>query len=294
MAKGIVRIHFSNGFGNNLFQYSFGRLLAETHGMKIKHPAIPQLGIEEKRGSLNKRIYTKTIGHSLKKPDTQYHKFFKKPLKKPRNFKTYGFFEDYTLYKPHLKKIRKWFRMVPVTNTKDLVLHLRLNNRLVQHKSLMNQVPASEYIKAFKYFDFDKLYIVTDAKEWRHINTYDVKRLLKKRMKGVKKPFRVAKGRDSKRYMNELVDGLSGFDPIIVNHNKFIKDFDFIRSFDQILFHNSTFAWWAATLSDASKIGVYGPWKPAKGKRNKNLGKTDFAGWFSWGSDAREEYWGHK
>ena len=60
--------------------------------------------------------------------------------------------------------------------------------------------------------------------------------------------------------------------------------FNFIRSFDKILFKNSTFSWWASVLSDASRVGVFGPWKPDKGKKNKNLGQADFPGWFSWGN----------
>ena len=49
------------------------------------------------------------------------------------------------------------------------------------------------------------------------------------------------------------------------------------------MFKNSTFSWWAAVLSEASCVGVFGPWKPNKGNRNKNLGKMDIPGWFSWG-----------
>lgn len=51
----------------------------------------------------------------------------------------------------------------------------------------------------------------------------------------------------------------------------------------QILFQHGTMAWWAATLSHASRVGVYGPWRPTKGAKNKNLGRTDFPGWYSWG-----------
>ncbi|KKL24607.1 hypothetical protein LCGC14_2413610, partial [marine sediment metagenome] len=31
MKKGTLKMKFSKGFGNNLFQYAFGRLLAEYH-----------------------------------------------------------------------------------------------------------------------------------------------------------------------------------------------------------------------------------------------------------------------
>ena len=49
MSNGIVTINFTIGFGNNLFQYCYGRLLAETHGLDYEHRAIPELGVKEKK-----------------------------------------------------------------------------------------------------------------------------------------------------------------------------------------------------------------------------------------------------
>ena len=39
---------------------------------------------------------------------------------------------------------------------------------------------------------------------------------------------------------------------------------------------------WAAVLSDAKKVGVYGPWRPWKGQKNKNLSNIPLEGWFKW------------
>ena len=86
--------------------------------------------------------------------------------------------------------------------------------------------------------------------------------------------------------MNGLVESLKEFKPILHHSPNLVDDFNFIRSFDQIMFKDSTFAWWASVLSQASKIGVFGPWKPGKGKKkNRNLGKADFPGWFPWGRE---------
>ena len=63
---------------------------------------------------------------------------------------------------------------------------------------------------------------------------------------------------------------------------RLIKDFNFIRTFDNILFEHGTLGWWAAFLSDASKVGVYGPWRAWKGKSNKNLSQVSLEGWFQW------------
>ena len=82
-------------------------------------------------------------------------------------------------------------------------------------------------------------------------------------------------------YFNSFIDGFMKYDPI-VKKGSIVEDFNFIRTFDNILFQHGTMGWWAAALSDASNVGVYGPWRPWKGASNKNLSKVDFKGWFQW------------
>ena len=53
MPKGTVIIQFTIGFGNNLFQYCVGRILAEDHGLNLLHRAIPEMGIEDQSISLD-------------------------------------------------------------------------------------------------------------------------------------------------------------------------------------------------------------------------------------------------
>jgi len=285
--KGTVKIKFSNGFGNNLFQYSFGRLFAEYHDMNYCHPAIPELDIKSEKFKFNdnfKIIRFKGKNNlEAKKHDTNYYKYFR-PFSEPCNFDFSRFifyFEDYTIYKPYLNKIRSWFPLKTEKNVKDLVLHLRLQNRLVQNTHYYNSIHPEIYTKVISNnFNFEKLYIVTDAEKWDYFSKNDVEKLHNRyrnegeRFVPIKKTI---------QYMNSFIDCFKRFNPILRHSKKFIDDFNFMRSFDQIIFKDSTFAWWAATLSQSSKIGVFGPWKPNKKKRNKNLGKTDFDGWFSWG-----------
>ena len=82
-------------------------------------------------------------------------------------------------------------------------------------------------------------------------------------------------------YFNSFVDGLDKFSPI-VEKRSISEDFNFIRSFNNILFEHGTLGWWASVLSDAQKIGVYGPWRPWKGVSNKNLSNINIEGWFKW------------
>ena len=44
--KVTVAVSFTIGFGNNLFQYTYARLLAEKNGLNLSHRAISEVGIE--------------------------------------------------------------------------------------------------------------------------------------------------------------------------------------------------------------------------------------------------------
>ncbi len=284
MKNGVVKVLFTKGFGNNVFQYVYGRLLAETHKMKYSHPAIPALNIPAKSVKLNSKLKTKKIKITSKRgnsDDNVFHKFLKSKSK--CNYILFGYFEDYTLYAPNLDRIRKWFEPIDQTNSTDLVMHLRLQNRLVQASHAKNFIPAEVYKRAIEQFDFNKLYIVSDCTKWDYIDEGDVGRLRSKFKDVTKTGF--APKSVTISYMNSLVDCFKPYQPEIRNSKKFIDDFNFIRSFDKILFKDSTFSWWAAVLSHASKVGVYGPWKPNKELRNKNLGHTAYPGWFSWGEE---------
>jgi len=294
MKKCTLKMKFSNGFGNNLFQYCFGRLLSEYHGLNYSHSFIPELGIKEEKHLFNKKFKTIKFkaksNFEAKKYDKNHQKWFS-PKYNNYNFDFNHFmfyFEDYTLYESRLDTIRRWFSPVEKTNYNDLVIHFRLKNRLVWETHYKNFVKPEIYNRIISSnFKFNKLYIVTDADKWDYINKEDVKKLQSEiKIKYKKNPTGFIKIQKSVDFMNELIDSLKEFDPILYHGKKFIDDFTFVRSFDQIMFKNSTFAWWASVLSEASRIGVFGPWKPGKGKgKVRNLGKTNFKGWFSWGKE---------
>ena len=97
--------------------------------------------------------------------------------------------------------------------------------------------------------------------------------------------------------MNHLIQGFDELNPIVHCNGAetidgsgglrggFIHDFNLTRSFNQVIIFNSTFSWWAATLSGAKKVAIFSPWKIAKPiQSRRNLGETNYPGWFSWGS----------
>jgi hypothetical protein len=278
--KATVNVKFTIGVGNNIFQYVYARLLAEHYDLNLSCDGLDALDIRETKFGLNKKYKTILIPEEEK----NWHKYFS--LKSPCNFVVETYPEDFTLYKPHMDRIRSWFNDVPKTNNDDLVFHLRLGDRLLHkndHHPCMKITPE-EYIKAIELFDFDRLYIVTDMQVWKKVTPEEIKKM--KFHVDFPEKWHVEPS-IAASYFNSLVEALNELDPIVRIGHSVKDDFNFMRSFDKILLRAGTLSWWAAALSHASKVGVFGPWSPISGEKNRNLGQTDFDGWFQWGNERK-------
>lgn len=291
MHDGTVTINFTIGFGNNLFQYTMGRLLAEKHNLSLRHRAIPEVGIEQKDSLVNSGLPVYFVN------DGNYKEALYTRDLRGHNIVVSGYFEDYKILKGNLPRIRQWFDKVPVENTDDLILHLRLQNRLVQVNHNKNHITAESFKKAISMFEYDRLHIVSDAEKWDQYTLQDIEKIRHEISIGPNASAEWVKPEQSLEYMNHLIDGLSTLDPVVHCNGDdmikgsgglrggFIKDFNLLRSFNQVIVFNSTFSWWAATLSGAQNVAIFNPWKISKPPhQRRNLGSTDFEGWFSWGA----------
>ena len=88
MSKGIVQINFTIGFGNNLFQYAYGRIFAEKNGLKLSHRGIPELGIPAQRHGVNGALPVLHIN------DSNYRQCLDSNINLEQNFIINGYFED--------------------------------------------------------------------------------------------------------------------------------------------------------------------------------------------------------
>jgi len=274
-----VTTQFTNGFGNNLFQYCAARLLAEYHDATAYAvpptpdyygiPDLEALGIEFWPGRLPTMLQSVS--------DANYTKMFD-PIYKGAHFHLNGYFEDYRFYINHIEKIKSWFPLPVVREDSALVLHMRTGDRLFMKNEFYSKPRVDSYKRAIDQFEFSEFHIVTDMPTWElvtpeelqamkfHVNTLPDDRV----------PIE-----DSVKYFNELVEGFAPYNPQVTRRTVG-EDFNFIRSFNNILFEHGTLSWWAAALSDAKKVGVYGPWRPWKGAKNKNLSQIPLSGWFRW------------
>jgi hypothetical protein len=293
MNNGTVIINFTIGFGNNLFQYVYGRLLAEKNNLSLHHKAITEVGIAELKTPVDNRLPSVYVN------DSNYKKILFSENLQNCNIIINGYFEDYKILVPYLSTIRNWFDKKCISNRKDVILHLRLQNRLIQISHNKNHIAADSFKDVISRFEYDNLHIVTDAEKWDLYTLQDVEKIRHEIEIGPNPPSNSpwVDSEQSLEYINHLIEGLAELNPIVHCNGAellkgsgglrggFIEDFNLLRSFNQVIVFNSTFSWWAATLSGAEKVAVFNPWKIAKPKKERrNLGETNFPGWFSWGS----------
>jgi hypothetical protein len=277
----MITVQLTNGFGNNIFQYMAAKLLAEYHGQQVGAvlPTNDYYAINDLK-KMNINITDVVSKNAVPINEFNYKAAYDKRYSK-NDFHLAGYFEDYTFFIDKINLIKKWYPIKQKRNEDDLVLHFRAGDRLYLKNGFEYKPSVQSYINAIEKFNFKNLYIVTDMPKWDYITPDSLEQM--KFHADVPRSERVPIEK-SVNYFNSFVDGLSKYDPIINGKEKrsIYEDFNFMRSFDNIMFQHGTLGWWASIMSNASKVGVYGPWRPWKGDRNKNLSKIPLEGWFQW------------
>ena len=188
-----------------------------------------------------------------------------------------GYFEDYTNYIMHLKIINSWFPEVEQRNDNDLIFHFRGGDRLVLLDKNFQIPKPEDYKRAIETFNFDNLYVISEMPVWDYISVQEFENM----KFNVEVPSHLrSQSNKSVDYFNSIIDMTKKYN-IIFNHLSVDRDFSFMRSFNNILLEHGTLSWWAAVLSKAQRVGVYGPWRPFK-NNNKNLSKIPLDNWFQW------------
>lgn len=268
----------TNGFGNNLFQYNAARLLAEHLEQEVLciSPSEDYYAISSLE-SLGVKFIKNTNVSGIMVSENAYKMCFDKKYKN-ETFILSGYFEDYRYFSDDINKIKSWYPKVEKRKDKDLVIHFRAGDRLFYKNEFYSKPQVENYKRAIEKFDFNKLHIVTDMPKWDFIDETELANM--SFHYNVPVENRVSP-QESVDYFNSFVEGFAEYKPIMEKRT-IVEDFNFIRSFENIMFQHGTLGWWASTLSDASKVGVYGPWRPWKGTSNKNLSQVNFDGWFQW------------
>ncbi len=281
----MVFVKLTNGFGNNLFQYIAGRLLSEYYNTEVVlcPPFKNYYGIQQFDRLKLKYHGLSTYCNENKKHvnDQNYIECFNDRYGNS-DLVLDGYFENYLFYLNYIEKIKLWFQPVSQRNDNSLILHLRTGDRLFYSSEYTPSgkplISIQSVEHTLKNIDFDQLFIVSDLPNFKQIDMKTLKSY-SFHIKNLQVEPLVYEW--ALEYHNSIIKMLSQFSPIFQN-DEIYEDFNTIRSFKNIIFQHSTTAWWASVLSDASTVGVYGPWRPSKGKANKNLSNIPLNGWYKW------------
>ena len=276
----MIYVQLTNGFGNNLFQYNAAKILARQKQTDVlgllplqdyyAKNCLENIGIKTTSNFVSNNVHHVNDSNYL---DTLNSLHFN-----VNNYLLNGYFEDYTFFYDHIDYLKSIYPTVRKRNNRDVVVHFRAGDRLFYKNEFSYKPQVENYVKAINQFDFEQLHIVTDMPKWDYINQDELAEM--KFHYNVSVSQRV-EPQMSVDYFNSFIDGFAQFNPIMKSRTIY-EDFNFIRSFDNILFEHGTMSWWASVLSEASKVGVYGPWRAWKGNGNKNLSNIPLEGWFKW------------
>lgn len=236
-----VSLNFIGRFGNNLFQYCLGRIIAEHHGFALHctrettRDIIPPgtSGIIENFSKSLFNLDFNLPGKDIKFPIESYeidfgnlksyqNLNFNKILQdnEPRQIRLSGFFQRYEYYLPYQEKIRKWLycklEKPPFEiNPNDILINIRRGN------------------------DFDAL-------NWNLPLTYYGSIL--SGLENIGQVYILGVGID-----DQVFQYFSKYNPVYFS-GSVEQQFKFFSHFNRIILSNSTFAWWAGFLSSASEI----------------------------------------
>lgn len=244
----MVTVVYDGGLGNWLFQYCFGRILAEELGYRLRAPGIPGMPgtFEEVDGADHSALEARVLRGQ--KPDLSFL-----AAGGPHNLLLTGYFQRYEYYLPHLARIRRWVAVedtIPADVTPgDVVLSIRRGRDYIPRWGL----PLSYYATALSSLRYDRVFICTNEPDDPFV------RHLADKYSAVVRAGSFQGGKMLPDYVAGALD-----------------NFIFIKKFDKIVLSNSSFPWWAAFVSDATEIvgprpahGLWAPNDPAS--RNMNL-----------------------
>jgi len=233
-----VTIEYMGRFGNNLFQYTFARLLAEKNRMNVETPwihndilpvatsRIPFFNEPEERGAVQ-------VLDLSKKPWQRNEKALDGDYA-GKDIVTKGFFQNPDYYDRDVVKPMFELGANASRNPRSVVIHLRLGDYF--QPKLRTVIDPAWHCGCLKICGkVDDIHIVAQSpEEYEELDA---------------------------PYKAESVGYIKNFPIKGQWHFPDLKgSFDLIRSFPTIISSNSTMCWWAAILSDAVKIYSFAPW----------------------------------
>jgi hypothetical protein len=168
----MVEVQYSGRFGNHMFQYVAGRLLARQLSLPLKTP-LPKNDIVETVDQI-------TAYPELEKPlvlvnDNNFAldgRFYT-----PGHYVLNGYFQRSEFYNERCESIHKMFKLrYPALNKDDIVMHVRLGDYRWAFENKNRVIHPNWYSEILRREHFNNLFIVTENNDdvyLRHFKMYD-------------------------------------------------------------------------------------------------------------------------
>jgi hypothetical protein len=222
----MINTKLIGGLGNNMFQYSLGRILAEQkkYNLSVENIAnlqkyFPNVSEITNKNSASGDILElgySSIEKTVQNVNTEAVLNHKGPIH------VNGFFQKHKYYTKHLKKIKKWFEYDDLNFLKpkenDLVIHYRLTD----YVTLNWHLPPEAFLQTIEKnnIKYDTCYLITDQPNH---------------------PF---------------IAPLTKIKNIAIINQEPLADFTLLKYAKQLIISHSTFSWWASFLGDQEKVYI--------------------------------------
>ena len=301
----MIFINLTYGFGNNLFQFHFGRIISQKYNLNFYCVGKVSIHFKKYLGELPNEyvIIRDNYKNGRKKSiDTLIEEI---DQNKNKNILLLGFFEFKDFFIDYQKEIISYHKLnnflfdkYYFKITKDLnVIHIRLNNRLVSLNHSLNWIDPNKLFDTIflKFPHIKKWIIISDFKFSSNETENIINQLRNELLEGPNKYSFLINRKHSISYINDWnaaiqkhkdrltlleeteVDSVNFLNSSGGLNSEFLNDFKILMNSENIMFWGSTFSWWASFLSNKSSIIIGSPWRmDRKPDFDPSLDKTNF------------------
>lgn len=226
----MIEVKFNGRLGNNMFQYSLGRLLAEQKQYQLylnfscnSNSGNTLLNLFKKSSDIVNGYTTDdnqvVIGYTSKSGYIQ-HFDIEELLRHNGKIVLNGFFQKHKFYFQHKNVIKNWFEYdssnLRNLQQTDVVIHIRLTD----YAELNYSVSAEKMYSMYKSLGFNSAVVITDDASSSLLNSF-------KKDSSVK-----------------------------IETNTLLQDFHHLIQAKNLILSHSTFGWWASFLGNQDRIYI--------------------------------------